>query len=189
MTSYFYKMKKGFNIILIFLQIFLFAGCIQAQPKATSNAESAIQYRCTPCGYDCDTTDYMQPGECPHCHMPLVKKSTVAFKTIQPADVCGHLAQHPDVVLLDVRTKEEFEGKANPDYGTLKSAINIPVQELESRLSEITALKNKEIIVYCSHSHRSPRACYLLTQNGFVNITNMAGGMSVFKNPACKVQR
>ena len=118
--------------------------------------------------------------------MALVKKSTVAFKTIQPTEICDYISKHPDVVLLDVRTKDEFEGKANPNFGTLKNAINIPVQELENRLADISGLKNKEIIVYCSHSHRSPRASYILTQNGFTNVTNMAGGMSVMKDNFCK---
>jgi len=45
--------------------------------------------------------------------------------------------------------------------------------------------KEKEIIVYCSHSHRSPQACYILTQNGFSNVTNMNGGMSVMKDKSC----
>lgn len=99
--------------------------------------------------------------------------------------LCQYMAAHPNVVLLDVRTKEEFEGKADPNYGTLKNAINVPVQELEKNISKLVSYKEREIIVYCSHSHRSPRACYILTQNGFSNVTNMAGGMSVMKDKSC----
>ena len=117
--------------------------------------------------------------------MDLVKRSTVHFKTIQPEDLCKYIETHPNVVLLDVRTKEEFEGKAYPNFGTLKNAINVPVQELENQLSTLEPYKEKEIIVYCSHSHRSPRASYILTQHGFSNVTNMAGGMSVMKDRAC----
>jgi len=115
----------------------------------------------------------------------LVKKSTVHFKTIQPSEICNYVASHPDVVLLDVRTKEEFEGKANPNFGTLKNAINVPIQVLQNQISSLDAYKNKEIIVYCSHSHRSPRASYILTQNGFTNVINMAGGMSEMKDRTC----
>lgn len=88
--------------------------------------------------------------------------------------------------MLDVGTKAEFEGKADPNFGTLKNAINIPVQELESRLSTISSFKNKEIIVYCSHSHRSPRASHLLTQNGFTKVINMPGGTCVMSDNSCK---
>jgi rhodanese-related sulfurtransferase len=105
---------------------------------------------------------------------------------VAPTGICDYIKKHPGAVLLDVRTKREFEGKATPDFGTLKNAINIPVQELESKLSTISHLKNKEVLVYCSHSQRSPRASYLLTQNGFTNVTNMDGGMSVVRDAACK---
>jgi rhodanese-related sulfurtransferase len=118
--------------------------------------------------------------------MPLVKTSSVTFKSVEPSLVCDYIKMHPNVVLLDVRTKEEFEGKAKPNFGTLKNAINIPVQELESKLLSISHLKDKEILVFCSHSHRSPRASYLLTQNGFTNVTNMNGGMSVVAEGECK---
>ena len=143
------------------------------------------QYACLPFGQNCDNAADDKSGNCSHCHMPLVKKSTIHFKTIQPAAICNYIKNNSGVILLDVRTKEEFEGEAEPNFGTLKNAINIPIQELAQRLSSISTLKNKEIIVYCSHSHRSPQASYLLMQNGFTNVTNMAGGMSVMKDNSC----
>jgi rhodanese-related sulfurtransferase len=118
--------------------------------------------------------------------MQLVKTTMVTFKTLAPSGICAFIKRHPNAVLLDVRTKEEFEGKATPNYGTLKKAINIPVQELESKLSGINSLKGRELLVYCSHSHRSPRASYLLTQHGFTNVTNLDGGMSVVTDTSYK---
>ena len=144
------------------------------------------QYQCLPCGSDCDKQVYNKAGKCSQCGMELVKSSTINFKTIQPSEICNYIKQHPNVILLDVRTKEEFEGKADPNFGTLVNALNIPVQQLEERLSEISNLKNKEIIVFCSHSRRSPRASYILTTNGFTNVTNMAGGMSMMNDKECK---
>ena len=146
---------------------------------------SQEQYQCLPCGSDCDKVTHNGPGECAQCHMQLVKKSSVNFKSVEPGQICDYIKKHPEVVLLDVRTKREFEGRAD-NYGTLKNAINIPIQELESKLSTIGHLKNKEVLVYCSHSMRSPRASYLLTQNGFTNVTNMNGGMSVVTDKECK---
>ena len=139
----------------------------------------ATKYVCLPCGQACDSTISDTPGICTACNMRLFKKSTVYFKTISPAEISRYVKNHRDVVLLDVRTKVEFEGKADPNYPTLKNAINIPVQELESRLDRIANLKKRKIIVYCSRSHRSALACYILTQNGFKDVTNMSGGVSV----------
>lgn len=144
------------------------------------------QYQCLPCGQECDKIIYAASGQCTHCNMRLVKQSSITFENISPTEICTYIAKNPEVILLDVRTKEEFEGKHDPDFGTLKNAINIPVQELEHRLSEIRAYKNKEIIVFCSHSHRSPQASYLLTQNGFIHVSNMSGGMSVLRDNSCK---
>jgi rhodanese-related sulfurtransferase len=130
------------------------------------------KYQCMPCGYDCDKEIHDKPGKCAHCQMDLVPVGSIKFKTIQP-------------VLLDVRTKEEFEGRADPNFGTLKNAVNIPILDLEANLGSLAKLKNRDIIVFCSHSHRSPRASYLLSQNGFKQVTNMAGGMSVMPPGPC----
>ena len=143
------------------------------------------EYQCMPCGSDCDKAAYDKPGECPHCNMALVKKSTIVYKSVSQDEVCSYIAKHPGVVLLDVRTREEYEGKTD-DYGTLKNAVNIPVQELEKRVGELKKMKDREIIVYCSHSRRSPRASYFLTQQGFKHVTNMEGGMSTMKDSSCK---
>ena len=160
--------------------IFLCSMLVQAQKV------DADVYKCLPCGNECDKAAYSTQGKCTHCGMQLVRASTINFAEVSPASICDYIANHPHTVLLDVRTKEEYEGKVNPDYGTLKGAINIPVQELPQRLSELQKYKGKEILVYCSHSHRSPQAAFLLTQQGFVNVVNMAGGMSVLQDTDCK---
>ncbi len=143
-------------------------------------------YRCLPCGQDCDNKTYTKPGSCSSCHMELVKSNTVSFKNIPPSAICEYIKTHPSTVLLDVRTKEEFNGTASPNYGTLKNAINIPIQQLENRVAELDKYKGREILVFCSHSHRSPRASHLLTQKGFTKVVNLSGGMSEVGNVPCK---
>ncbi len=160
--------------------------CNNSTGKERVQTDLKEVYQCTPCGYDCDTTIYYAAGKCPHCSMALVKKSTIHFNNIPATEVCQYIKDHPGIILLDVRTAEEFEGKANPDFGSLKNAINIPVQELINKLTALAPYKQKEILVYCSHSHRSPQASYILTQNGFTNVVNMAGGMSILNDDTCK---
>jgi rhodanese-related sulfurtransferase/DNA-directed RNA polymerase subunit RPC12/RpoP len=179
------RMKSHLNFNKVFV-IFGFIFFVLTHVMGQSNKQAEVFYQCLPCGSACDTLSFKQPGKCPHCHMELVKKSAIHLGSIEPSRICKYINEHPTVLLLDVRTKEEFEGKADPDYGTLKNAVNIPIQQLESRLSQLNAYKNREIIVYCSHSQRSPRAGYLLLQNGFTNVTNMTGGLSVMKDKACK---
>lgn len=149
------------------------------------NSDHAETYQCMPCGQPCDKDIYPGPGKCTSCHMDLVKKSAVRFKTIQPAQLCNYIAKNPGVILLDVRTKEEFEGKVEPELGRLKNAVNIPIQDLETRINELAKYKGKEIIVYCSRSHRSPRASYILNMNGYRRVINMEGGLSMLKDKKC----
>ncbi len=85
-------------------------------------------------------------------------------------------------MLLDVRTKGEFEGTAaRTTYGHFKNAININVEELETHLAELEKYKDREVLVYCSQSIRSPRAAMMLTQHGFKTVKNMSGGVSTLR--------
>ncbi|MFZ7101612.1 MAG: DsrE/DsrF/DrsH-like family protein [Peptococcaceae bacterium] len=75
-------------------------------------------------------------------------------------------------MLLDVRTKEEF------DLGSLKGAVNIPLDELRSRLMEIP--RDKEVIIYCQVGLRGYLAYRILVQKGFKNIRNLSGGYNTY---------
>lgn len=154
--------------------------CNSAKKKEKPITKNEVVYACLPCGAGCDTTVYQKPGNCSHCSMELVDKSTIIHKSIQPEDMCA--LDISKVIFLDVRTPEEFNGLAKEKFGAIRNAVNINVEELKSRISELEKYKEKEIVVYCSHSHRSPRASYMLTQAGFTNVTNMNGGMSVWKD-------
>lgn len=172
------NLMKAQNFIIMFAAL--------ALSTSVYGQDNVKAFVCLPCGYDCDKQVHDAPGQCIHCNMPLVKKSTIRHTSVEAENVCEFINDNPGLVLLDVRTKEEFEGSAEPNFGTLKNAFNIPVQELESRLSELNRYKEKTILVFCSHSHRSPRASYLLTQNGFKKVVNMEGGMSVFADDRCR---
>lgn len=148
------------------------------------------EYVCSPCGYSCDDEIHKGPGTCSHCNMPLVKLSSITFKNIGVEDFCQRISINKEVIILDVRSPEEFAGKSKdvPSFGHFKNAINVSINDLENRLSELTRYKNKEVLVYCSHNHRSPRASYILSTHGFKNVKNMSGGVSTFsdiKNLPC----
>lgn len=138
------------------------------------------EYVCLPCGSECDKEIHDQPGTCQHCNMPFVDKATIKFADLTFEQLCTRLAANPKAILLDVRTPGEFNGITSdiPSFGHFKNAININVEELESRVGELAKYKNQEVLVYCSHSHRSPRASYFLSTHGFKNVSNMAGGVS-----------
>ncbi|HLZ15595.1 MAG TPA: rhodanese-like domain-containing protein [Cyclobacteriaceae bacterium] len=146
------------------------------------------EYVCLPCGQGCDHTTYSGPGTCGSCGMELVKKSSIKFKNIDIEEMCKRIKANPSIILLDVRSPGEFDGSTNevPSFGHFKNAINVNVRDLEARIDELAKYKTSEVIVYCSHSHRSPRASYLLGTRGFTNVKNMSGGVSTFaEKSAC----
>jgi rhodanese-related sulfurtransferase len=144
-----------------------------------------IQYVCSPCGIKCDNQTFNGPGQCPNCKMKLVDKKSIIHKSVSPSDLTKFLSVTKNLLVLDVRTKDEFEGHGDSDLGTLKNSVNIPISEIEKGgFKELD--KNKTILVYCSHSHRSSRVSYLLTQNGFKNIVNLLGGMSEVKDKSVR---
>ncbi len=82
------------------------------------------------------------------------------------------LSDDSTVVVLDVRTKEEYDGPS----GHLRGAILIPIQELADRIGELQPFKEREILAYCRVGRRSEKAAILLTGKGFRAVT-MEGGI------------
>ena len=83
------------------------------------------------------------------------------------------LGHDTSVVFLDVRTPKEYASET----GHLKGAILIPVDSLESHLSELEPYKSKTIIAYCRSGVRSVRAQTILTKHGF-HALSMIGGIT-----------
>ena len=79
----------------------------------------------------------------------------------------------PDDLLIDVRTKAEFED------GHLPNALNVPVDELRARIGEID--RNKKIYTYCRAGLRGYLAQRILKQNGFNAIVNLSGGYQLWE--------
>src|SRR6202046_5325962 len=75
-----------------------------------------------------------------------------------------------DVFVLDVREPHEYL------IATL-GAPQIPVGEVERRVGELAAQKNREVVVHCRSGARSQKAALILKQAGFSNVSNLAGGI------------
>lgn len=72
-------------------------------------------------------------------------------------------------VILDVRTREEFDEKHIPD------AILIPDYEIREKAEEILTDKNQLILVYCRSGRRSKNAAEILVELGYKNIKEFGG--------------
>ncbi len=72
-----------------------------------------------------------------------------------------------DYILVDVRSEEEY------NTGHVDGAINIPVDSLRDRMSELDP--NKTIVEYCQVGLRGYVADRILSQNGY-QVMNVTGG-------------
>jgi rhodanese-related sulfurtransferase len=82
-------------------------------------------------------------------------KAGKAEGTIDPALFKKIIAENPgQVMLIDARDKKEYE------KGSLKTAINIPVDELEKKIS--TLPMDKPIVFVCGTGARSGESYYMI---------------------------
>jgi len=96
------------------------------------------------------------------------------FESISPKQAYTLMKNEPNVMLLDVRTPEEFSSEH------IEGATLIPVQKLSENLSKLDNAKEKKIIVYCHSGTRSVAASRILVKNGFTPL-NVTGGISEWK--------
>ena len=89
-------------------------------------------------------------------------------------DMINNNTAYPDLLVLDVRTVEEYNAKH------LYNATLIPLVGLEGRLSELTSYNDTEIVVYCRSGSRSLQASKILVVNNFSKIYNMLGGIDTW---------
>jgi len=75
-------------------------------------------------------------------------------------------------LLLDVRTPPEFAA------GHVPGAVNLPVDELRSRLDELS--RDRDIITCCQVGQRGYLATRILRQNGFA-AANIGGGYTTYR--------
>jgi NADPH-dependent 2,4-dienoyl-CoA reductase/sulfur reductase-like enzyme/rhodanese-related sulfurtransferase len=75
-------------------------------------------------------------------------------------------------LLVDVRTPQEYE------RGHIPGAVNIPVDELRSRLNELPG--DRELTVYCQAGQRGYFATRILNQVGY-KATNVGGGYKTYR--------
>ena len=118
-----------------------------------------------------------------------ILKSAVLLAALGSFATCGAETQQPNDAISgaslstlqeDDRAKENYlviDVRGADEYaaGHVKHAINIPLGELESRLDEISAYKDRNVVLYCNTGNRSSKALDLLKQKGFSMLMNAPG--------------
>ena len=105
----------------------------------------------------------------------------MSIKQVEPPQAYEILQENPDAIYVDVRTEEEFA------QGHPAGAINLPVVFLRPGaapqlndsflgVAQKVLSQDKKLVVGCMAGGRSQRACEILEQAGYSDLSNVRGG-------------
>jgi len=94
--------------------------------------------------------------------------------TIDSPELKQRLDAEEDLLLLDVRTPEDYTG----EQGHITGSKLIPLEELELRLDELGDYLEKTVVTICRTDRKSAKAAQLLTQQGFADVHVARMGMT-----------
>ena len=105
----------------------------------------------------------------------LIASCNAQIKTLPVTDFEKMLTRN-DVLLVDVRTPEEFQQQHLPN------AININYNSSDF-ITQIKQLDStKTLLLYCKSGNRSNKAAQLLQQEGIINVYELEGGITAWNN-------
>ena len=86
-----------------------------------------------------------------------------------PTTYKKNLENGKPMILLDVRTKEEYENRH------IKGSILLPIHRIELEITSIFPDKNLTYVIYCRSGVRSYNALLLMKQLGYLSVYDMGG--------------
>ena len=94
---------------------------------------------------------------------------TAEYKKITAADAKERMDSGDEIIILDVRTKEEF------DAGHIAGAILVPNETILDQQPDLLPDLDAEILVYCRSGNRSAQAAKKLLAIGYTNVVDFGG--------------
>ncbi|MCL7943457.1 rhodanese-like domain-containing protein [Marinobacter sp. ATCH36] len=86
-----------------------------------------------------------------------------------------NLINRDEAVVVDIRDRKDF------NEGRITGAINIPLNSIKSRASELKKFKDKQIIVADKMGQHSAMAVKQLKAEGYENVVRLNGGIADWK--------
>jgi rhodanese-related sulfurtransferase len=96
------------------------------------------------------------------------------FRKVRPAVAYEIVRDTPDILILDLRRAEEFQGET----GHVAGAQNIPLERLPYRLLQISSYREETFLVYCRGADNcGPDGMAVLIASGFEDAILIDGGI------------
>lgn len=104
-------------------------------------------------------------------------------KHLQPQQAAQWLASDKNVVILDLRTPNEFRA------GHLKNAVNVDYNapNFEQQVTQLD--RAKPYLLHCALGGRSTKALLVLQKLGFRDVRHLDGGFQAWQNAKLPVVR
>lgn len=106
------------------------------------------------------------------CARTETKQQEKSYQQIGQEQAKEMMDQDEQLIVLDVRTKEEYE------EGHIPGAVLLPLDELEENATNVLPDKEQVVLVYCRSGNRSRQASEVLSQKGYSNIYEFGGIMT-----------
>lgn len=100
---------------------------------------------------------------------PPSSENTTLYTKITPEEAKNIMDNEDNVIILDVRTQEEF------DSGHIEGAILLPYDQISEKASEVLPDKNQTILVYCRSGNRSKTASETLISMEYTKVYDFGG--------------
>ena len=150
-------MKKLFVALSLALVMLTFAAC--AAPAAAPAEPTAAPVEQTTAPAE-ETT---APAE------PTASPATAEYRKISAEDAKARMDSGDEIIVLDVRTKDEF------NTGHIPGAILLPNETIIDTQPDLLPDLDAEILVYCRSGNRSAQAAKKLIAMGYTNVYDFGG--------------
>jgi rhodanese-related sulfurtransferase len=105
-----------------------------------------------------------------------------AGKGLNPQDMV-QLMNREKATVIDVCEPDEFA------RGHVIGAKNVPLSQLEDKLSQVVKNKAGHVIMVCQVGARSARAAATARKLGFENVQSLAGGLKAWQAASMPVEK
>lgn len=95
--------------------------------------------------------------------------STSSVVQVISADEAKKMMDEEEVIVVDVRTVEEFK------EAHIEGAVLLPLDTVEKKAQEVLQDKEATYLIYCRSGNRSNQAAKLLVSMGYENIYDFGG--------------
>ncbi len=120
-------------------------------------------------------------GGCVPAPAPVAAPTTAAapgyVQAVRASEVDLWRGMNDRGITLDLRTPEEW----NDPLGHLDGAVQIPYAELAARLGEITAYRDRPVLLYCKDGLRAQAAAQSLSREGYREVAWLDGGIQAYR--------